>query len=83
MVSKNNLCSYSLYSLYGQLNELWFLLRGLYELLYEPLNQSNPLKHFKHSEHSEHFKHSNPVKHVEPFKRFKEIDFNALEWMGR
>ena len=37
MVSKNKLCSYSLYSLYGQLNELWdllrvvFLLRGLYE----------------------------------------------------
>ena len=24
MVSKNNLCSYSLYSLYGQLNELCF-----------------------------------------------------------
>ena len=48
--------------------------------LWESPNPSNP---FKHSEHSEHFKR---VKHFEPLglpHKLKEIDFNALQCVGR
>ena len=78
MVSKNNLCSYSPITSIWTAKRIIGFAQGVIRV--EPLNSSNPLKH---SEHSKHSKHSNPVKHVEPFKRFKEIEFNALEWMGR
>ena len=58
MVSKNNLCSYSLYSLYGQLNELWVFVQGVIRV--KPLNQSIPLNATHHSERSVHSKHSKP-----------------------
>ena len=65
--------------------------RGLYELLYEqftpnhsnPLNTSNTPYLSVHSEHSNRFKR---VKHFEPLGllyELKEIDFNALECVGR
>ena len=53
-----------------------------FELMESP-NTSNPFKHSVHSEHSEHFKR---VKHFEPlglFHKLKEIDFNALQCVGR
>ena len=46
-------------------------------------NTSNPLKLSKLSKHSKHFKR---VKHFEPvghFRNLKEIEFNALQCMGR
>ena len=60
---------------------LWVNCSGCY-MSVSP-NPSNPFKHSIHSEHSEQFKR---VKHFEPlglFHKLKEIDFNALQCVGR
>ena len=61
---------------------------GYYMNIYYP-EPFEPFKHFKHSVHSEHSEHSNRFKRVKHFEyvglsyKLKEIDFNALECMGR
>ena len=65
-------------------------LRVLYEHNYpEPFEPFKHFKHSVHSVHSEHSEHSNRFKRVKHFEyvgsfpSLKEIDFNALECMGR
>ena len=73
--------------LYGQLYEYIIMGKSL-RVLYEPVTP-NTSNHFNLSVLSVHSKHSKRVKRVKHFEyvgsfpSLKEIDFNALECMGR